>query len=211
MVKMVIFGGAIIASLIIGGVLEVKVHPEELSKTPGRVLALVTRPETVARARATFTDFKRRAEQAVTKDEQKRLQLSLGYVKSDAERLQQLSAEKYANGQIILPQAELLDKSVQRLKEQMGKAPIETLLAVKNNSRDSLARAEEALKKLQEQRDKYEALKDRLTSVTKSLEASFKELFASSGRPIKEGEVAGLQDMKPSPSATPTKTIPLNF
>ena len=213
MVKQIIIGGLIVAILVIGGVLEVKVHPEQLSQVPGRVMTFVGKPETASMARALVTDLKRRGEQLIIRDEAKRTELALLYVEQDAKRLDELTKEETTGAEVVLPQAELLQKSMLRLQAQLDKAPVDTLVTLRTKSRETLETAQHVLGTLEKQRERYAVLQERFATVTEAIKASLAALGKSGG----EAEVAGTRDeaeatTTPKPSAESNiNAIPLNF
>lgn len=200
-----------VAALIIGGVLEVRVHPEELSKVPGRVKTFATNPERLGSLKVTFVDLKRSGEQLLTRDETKKLELTLLYVKEDAEQVNESEEPDEDSPAKSLPAAKLLARSLERAETQLKDAPVETLLKMKEKSQESFSAAEEALAKLQERHEKYEKVREQFASTLETLEASFDSIVAIVGTRNKESDVAGTKDEKPTPSPTPSEKIPLNF
>jgi len=211
MIKQILLAGLVVAGLIIGGVLEVQVHPEEISKVPGRVKTFATNPERLGSLKVTFVDLKRSGEQMLTRDDKKKLELTLLYVKQDAEQVNESEEPDEDSPAKALPAAQLLAKSLNRAEAQLESADVETLLAMKEKSQESFSEAEEALSKLQERREKYEEVREQFASTVGTLEKSFDNIVAIVGSKNKESAVAGAKDEVSSPSPTPTATIPLKF
>src|SRR5688572_18231036 len=107
MVKMLLLV-ALVAALVIGGVVEFKVHPDRIGQLPATLMGYVQEPSNIAGWGTTFTDLKRRGEQLFVRDEEKRFELSLGYIKTDAEALQEHIKDTGEYGEQALARAQLL-------------------------------------------------------------------------------------------------------
>lgn len=204
---MLIVIGLAVAALIIGGVLEVKVHPERIAQVPGQVISFATQPTTQARARVLFTDLKRRGEQLIIKDESKRTKLTLLYVSQDSAKLQEMMSS--ADSSALLPQAELLADSITRMNKQLDAASLETVASLKEESREALASAQETLLALQKEKERYEGIQEKFSAVTAQIGESLGGL-----KPVQPGDVAGVQDkLTPTPPGDEPQfnAIPLNF
>lgn len=208
MVKMLIVLGLVVAVLIVGGVLEVQVHPERLGQVPGKVISYVTQPSTQARARVLLTDLKRRGEQLLIKDEAKRTRLALLYVTQDAARLQ----EQLASGDPaqLLPQADLLADSIAGATTKLDRASLETISALKDESREAISAAQESLEALQREQEKYQSVQEKFAAVTAAIREHLEALRPGSLKP----DVAGVKDEPPPtpPGDEPQiNAVPLNF
>lgn len=204
----------LIAILLIGGVIELKIHPDQIRHIPARLFSYVQEPTTVARASTALTDLKRRGEQLIVRDTEKRFELSLGYVKADAEALQKLIAEEGDKGEQALARADLLANSMDRVERQLGDVPVEVLTKFKDTTRESFAQAEASLKSLNEKREAYAALEERFGVITKRLGEQLSSLFAATGKGSEDGDVAGTTSEEPAAgeaSPEPINAIPLNF
>lgn len=207
MIKALLLVAVATGALIVGGVLEVKVHPDRIAQVPSRVIGFATQPSTQARARVLFTDLKRRGEQLIVRDENKRTKLALLYVSQDAAKLREMISS--ADAAVLLPQAELLADSVTRAKDQLGSASLETVSSLKEESREAIGAAEEMFLALQKEQARYESVQDKFSAITAKIGESLATL-----KPERDSDVAGTQD-KPEP--TPTReepqfnAIPLNF
>lgn len=210
MIKFLIIAGLIVGALIIGGVLEVTIHPERLAEVPSRVIGFISEPSTQARARTLLTDLKRRGEQLIIKDEEKRTKLALLYVTQDAAKLQEQVAE--GDPATLLPQAELLAKSLQRAKTQLDSASIETLSSLREESRDAIGTAEATLQTLRQEHARYESIQEKFVSITTAIGENLAALRPSNG--VIEPDVAGIQD-EPTPvpqnNDPQFNAVPLNF
>lgn len=206
MIKILLVLGLAVAALIIGGVLEVKVHPDRITQVPGQVISFATQPTTQARARVLFTDLKRRGEQLIIKDESKRTKLALLYVSQDAAKLQEMMSS--ADAAALLPQAELLANSITRMNKQLDTASLETVASLKDESREALAAAQETLLVLQKEKERYQSVQEKFAAVTAKIGESLGGL-----KPVQSGDVAGAQDEpSPTPSDEPQfNAIPLHF
>lgn len=214
MVKMLLLIASI-AALVIGGVVEFKVHPDRIGQLPATLMGYVQEPSNLAGWGMTFTNLKRQGEQLFVRDEEKRFELSLGYVKTDAEALQEHIKDTGEHGEQALARAQLLAKSMSRVEEQLNDVPVDVLTKFKDTTRESFTLAESSLKSLKEKREAYAALEQRFGTVTEALEEQLAKLFTVAGGGSKEeGEVAGAKD---EPKSTPTSTqseikaVPLNF
>lgn len=207
MLKLLLLLAVVGAVLVMGGVLEVKVHPERFSQVPGAVVAYVSQPSTQAQARVLFTNLKRRGEQLIIKDEEKKTKLALLYVSQDAARLEEILGS--ADADTLLPQAELLADSIKRVKDQLDAASLETVGALKDDSREAISAAEKTFQLLQGEHARYQAVQEKFATITSAIGDSLAAL-----RPNSTGGVAGTQDNAPESTNTDEpqiNAVPLNF
>src|SRR3989338_6531699 len=104
---LVLFVGAIIVVLFLTGVVEVKFNADKTGEVPKLAGSLLKEKSKIERGRTVSVGLKRKVELFIVQDKEKRLVLSLLYVKTDAKRLKTL-IDKKADPQALLPQAELL-------------------------------------------------------------------------------------------------------
>jgi hypothetical protein len=212
---MLLFIAAFIAVLLLTGILEIKFQPQKYIDIPNIANSVVKEKTTVEKGRAYMVGVKRKVELFVIQDKEKRLVLSLLYVKTDAERLKEL-IEKQTTAPALLPQAELLVNSIDLVRKNAEKAPVEVVADMKSESAKSFTLAQEALGSLQDQYEQFEKIHSEFNRLTKSLEDQIGQLGLEDS-PSQE-DVAGTQDEKTNASseddATKTQkdaTIPLKF
>lgn len=188
MIKAILLIGVLVAVLMVGGVLEVRIHLDKIADVPGALIAFVSKPTTQAKARVLFTNIKRKGEQLIVRDEEKKTKLALLYVKQDSAKLQEMVGT--AEPEALLPQAQLLADSMARVKTQLDAVSLDTLGALKDESREALGAAEETLKQLDRERERYTAVQERFSSITVAIENSLSQLKST-------------QPGSPSPTPTP--------
>lgn len=186
--------------LVMTGMIEITLHTDRLGQVPGKIQQFVTQPGTWEKARVLFARGKRAIEQMMAKDPQRKLELTLLYVKEDAGRLNDLIEKKPDTPEAIVPQAELLVDSMKALQEKSAKASLETITQLQDKSREAFTAATQALEHLKTVHSAYEAIRERLTSTTKTLEEQIKEFVLP--------KASTIVSPKPTPSPTP---IPLRF
>ncbi|PIT97985.1 MAG: hypothetical protein COT71_03080 [Candidatus Andersenbacteria bacterium CG10_big_fil_rev_8_21_14_0_10_54_11] len=161
---------AALGGLIYFDILEVNVHvPESGGNLAGTANTILRDKATLEKGRTYITDLKRKGELIFIRDKEKRLVLSLLYVKNDAARLKELIADK-TSPEGLLPQAELLVNSLNRVRNTAEKAPVEVVASLKDESAAAFATAAEALGNLKEQSAEYEAIREEFNRLTSSLE-----------------------------------------
>ncbi len=200
MIKAILLIGVLVAVLMVGGVLEVRIHLDRIADVPGALIAFVSKPTTQAKARVLYTNIKRKGEQLIVRDEEKKTKLALLYVKQDSARLQEMVGT--AESEALLPQAQLLADSMARVKTQLETVSLDTLGALKDDSREALAAAEETLKQLDHERERYTAVQEKFSSITVAIENSLSELKSTQpDNPLPT----------PSPSGETQSGTPLTF
>lgn len=213
----VIVIAAVVAVLVLNGTLEVKVHPEKIADLPGIVTKSLADGGLPSMAKLQAIRLKRKGEMFFLEDPDKRLELVLGYVESDAVKLRD-SIENGDHPKVVAPKAQLLSDSVGQVKALAGEATEGGLASLKEKTILALSEASAALGELQKLQEQLEENTARLTTITESLGSELEhlgELQANFG----EGDVAGTQDggEKPlNPASTespapPASTIPLQF
>lgn len=192
-----VIAAGVIATLMIGNVVEVSWHPEHVVEIPGNIAVLVTDSRLLGANGSKLTEFKRRAEQLLVHDKDRQLEIALLYVKTDANTLQQLLAKKdTVDPKQITAAAELLEKSITRLQEISGQVSPEKLAQFQRQSSEVLAAAGQAITSLQ--------TNPQLTWLVQSIAEKIAELKPA-------GEVAGSHNVEPTPNPSAVETIPLKF
>lgn len=202
-VKLLIASVIALAILIGGGVVEVKVHPEEIGQVPTKLMALASNQATIEQVRTTAVTWKRQAEQSITKDDGDKFKIALANMQSDAKRLQELTDKPNLAPEAIMPQATLLNDSVERVRTLGAKVPVTDLTAAHDSSRDAFTRVQDVLAKLQDVRNEHPELQAQFERITSSLATNVAQYTGHN--PL--GEVAGTQDKAPTTSTTPAPTV----
>lgn len=206
MFKIKIFSLLIIAALValtIGGVLEIKVHPEKVSGIPGKISSLVKDKSTLEKGIVYATGLKRRGEQFIIQDKEKRLELALLYVSTDAARLRELLNKPANSPETFLPRAELLIASLEQVRMRAEETPVEVVASLRKESAKSFQSARQALGQLQELHDEYANIQKEFVRLTESLEKQIGNLNPEEQSEEKES-VAGTKD-EPEASKIPLK------
>lgn len=197
-----------IGILIFTGVLEVKVHPEQLANVFPALAGAGNDNALVEKARVQTTTLKRQAEQLIIQDDEKKLELAVVYVQEDAQRLQELMAEDRDNPTNLMPQAKLLLASIERVRSQAQEAPVKVVADLKSESKEAFTQAHEAYASLKELRSEYAPLEEEFTRLTRSLEEQVGTLTTSEND---DGVVAGEQTKQTETIMDEQPPIPLKF
>lgn len=191
---------------VVGGVIEVKFHPDQLAALPGRLTRIVQDKAWFDRGLILGINLKRKAEFWLIRDEDQRLELAIDYVEKDAERVDKLLEEKQPLDAIV-PSAEMLMMSVERAGEAIIAARADSLADWQEETKVAFAAAGATAQRLKEAHADYQALGEKFAAAVTKLE----EHVGSLAREKSSGDVAGTKD---APDATPASTIPaiqLNF
>lgn len=206
MFKIKIFSLLIVAALValmFGGVLEIKVHPEKISGVPDKISALIKDKGALEKGRVYITHLKRRGEQFIIQDQEKRLELALLYVSTDAARLRELLNKSENSPENFLPRAELLIASLEQVRMRAEETPVEVVASLKQESAKSFQLARQALGQLQELHNEYTNIQEEFARLTESLEKQIGDLGLEEQSEEKES-VAGAKD-EPEASKIPLK------
>lgn len=166
--------GALVA-LIATGVIEVKLHPKKITDIPRQATSLIKNKSAFEKARAYLVGLKRRGEQFIIQDKEKRLELALLYVKKDAARLNDLIKNEQAAAS-LLPAADTLINSLDQVRVNAEKAPVDVVASLKKDSQQAFTSAQKALGNLKELHEEYETIHEEFTRLTKALEQQIGEL-----------------------------------
>lgn len=164
-----------IAALIVSGVLEVKIHPDKIAGISKNTLGLFKDQSMIEKSRAFFVKIKRRGEQFIIRDKEKRLELALLYVEKDAERLNTLIKED-KEASYLLPSSQSLIASLNLVRSTAEEAPVEVVASLKDKSQKAFSSAQETLGELKDIHEQYEAIQEEFTRLTESLEKQIGEL-----------------------------------
>lgn len=203
-VLLVILAG-IIAVLVIGGVLEIKVHPENLSRVPGAIMQYFKDYQIMEQGRVLFIRTKRFVESYIIRDPEQQRKVALAYAKADAERLKQLIEQGKTSPQDLEPQIKLLANSLEKVKTVADNLSGEKLIEFQKEAGDTLKNVQENLAALKKLQAAYEQSRDRFASLAKSLEDGLARV--NLGLTTKPAA-------SPRPSSNPTTSstpIPLQF
>lgn len=197
---------------MLGGVIDVQFHPERLKDTPARVLALgqgVAVPENL---RTQAITFKRQAEQAVLKDDHRRYQIALTYIKEDTERLSRLAQAKDSDSEKLAAQTRLLSQSLEGLQALSEKIPLDVLTGLKPEVGTTLSQAKNSLQALSGFAANLNDIREKLARTSEFLQTQIGKFDGVGDNTT--GIVAGTQS-EPGPDsknpASPASAIPLRF
>jgi len=159
----------IVAALVVGGVLEITVHPEAAASLPQQITGLVGGASGAESTRAWLTGVKRKGEQWIIQDDSQKLSIATGYIASDADRLLGLMQDKPADASTVLPQAELLLKSIEQARDVIETAEVGAIAEAREDAHSALVAASQALDRLKELEAEQEALHERFNRTTSAL------------------------------------------
>ncbi|MFH1353712.1 MAG: hypothetical protein ABIH36_00300 [bacterium] len=197
-----IFVGLAIIAAVIGDVIEVKINPENFSSIPDKASSLFKDKSALEKGRTYAVRLKRKGEQFVIQDKEKRLEISLLYVSNDATRLRELLNDPKSKPETFLPQAELLIDSLEQVRTRAEEAPVEVVASLKQKSEESFKLAQQTLGQLQELHKEYDNVQREFVRLTESLEKQIGDLKLE-----EEESVAGTKDE----SEPEVSKIPLKF
>lgn len=204
LVLLIILAG-VIAALVIGGVLEIKFHPENLSRVPGAIMQYFKDYQIIEQGRVLFTRTKRFVEGYLIRDPEQQRKVALQYAKADAERLKQLIEQGKTLPQDLEPQTKLLASSLEKVKSIADNLTGEKLIEFQKEAGDTLKNVQENLAALQKLQAAYEQSRDRFASLAKSLQDGLARVnLGLTSKP----NPSPTPSSKPSSSSTP---IPLQF
>jgi hypothetical protein len=156
------------AVLVLTGAIEVKVNMNRLMALPREGARLVEDGSFLEQGRVYGTKIKRSLEQSFVKDDHRRAEMALLYVKSDIARVNEL-LEKYPDQPSkVLPQLGLLTESVKRLQNFKDEQPNSWLAA---DTQKVLAEAAAVQEKLRAKQKELSESQENFTKATESFEA----------------------------------------
>ena len=208
-----LFIAALVSVLFLTGIVEVQFHPQKYVDIPEIANNIISEKTTLEKGRTYTVSIKRKAELFIVQDKEKKLVLSLLDVKTDAERLKEL-INREVTAPALLPQAELLVSSIDLVRKNAEKAPVEVVASLKEESSKSFSIAQEALSGLQGQYEQFATIHAEFTRLTESLESQIGQLGLNANQPASDQPetVAGAVDEADAGTQTaPTNTIPLKF
>lgn len=196
---LIVLGGGL-AALLLGGVIEVRFHPEKIADVPGAVASAARDGSLYEKARVQAVSLKRTAEGWLIKDDQQRLTVALGNVERDSQRLKALS-ERGAKDGALAAQSGLLEKSFDHLSEVSQSVSLDDLVSLKDKVAEAVHNAQATLNAITEWQSRFTKLAETFESAKQALEHQVGQF----------GDVAGTST---SPTPTPensSSAIPLKF
>jgi len=185
---------AVIAGFIWSGIVEININkPTQYTDFSGATNTIVKEKATYEKGRTYTVGLKRKAESLVVRNKEKRLVLSLLYVRTDAARLQKL-IDNGSSPATLLPQAQLLISSIEQVRTNAEKAPVKVVARMKKDSAQTFTAAQQALGGLQEQREEFDTIHDEFSRLTGSLEQQIGELDLGSDETKSKEDIAGTSD-----------------
>lgn len=203
-VLLIILAG-VIAALVIGGVLEIKFYPENISRVPGAIAQYFKDYQIIEQGRVLFIRAKRFVEGYIIRDPEQQRKVALQYAKVDAERLKQLIEQGKIFPQDLEPQTKLLVSSLEKVKGIADNLSGDKLIEFQKDAGDTLKNVQENMAALQKLQAAYEQSRDRFASLAQSL--------ADGLAKVNLGLIAK-PDTSPTPSSKPSfsnSPIPLQF
>jgi hypothetical protein len=159
-----------LAALILGGALEVRFHPDKLSNIPQQLSALTKDQSAVTKSKLALIKLKRSGEWLVFRDKEKRLEIAVLNVGEDAGRLQEALAGADSNPDQLLPYAQLLLDSIEKVRGAAQEAPASAVASMKEESTEAFLDARAALGQLQDVHEEYQTINEEFSRLTKALE-----------------------------------------
>lgn len=199
----------VVAALTIGGVLEIKVHPENIGRVPGAIMQYFKDYQIMEQGRVLFTRAKRFVEGYIIRDPEQQRKVALQYAKTDAERLKQLIEQGKTLPQDLEPQTKLLASSLEKVKGIADNLSGDKLIEFQKEAGETLKNVQENLAALQKLQAAYEQSRDRFASLSKSLEDGLAKVNLGL---IAKPSSSTSPSPPPAGAATPSGTpIPLQF
>jgi len=174
----------LVVLLAVSGVVEVKVNASKFEGAPARIKSVVMDKVATNKVKAWLVNVKRDGEQWLIKDEQKKFELALLYVEQDVEALKQMVDDESFDGEAVVVQAELLEKSVNRVKSVAETVSVEVMAGAKDSSKETFGLVSDMLKQVVELVEDEEELPASVIALKEAL-VSEEGLFT-----VKEGEEA---------------------
>ena len=207
---LIIIGLGLIATLVLGNVVEIKFHPDKIKQVPSAVKSAAQDGSAFEKVRALAIRAKRTGEQWIIRDDRQRFEISLLYVQVDSTRLLELlETEGSWDPNKLLSQAKLLTESLERVYKQSESVPVDALASLKEESQLALNNSQASLDQLKEFQTDYEDLQAQLAQTTDSLEKQIGK-FDLAASQKDEGDVAGTKDSENNESSS-EEPIPLKF
>lgn len=200
-------GAGAIAILFLSGVLKVEFQPEMISEVPGTIRGIISDGSLLTSGKNQIISWKRKGELYLADSAMNKMELAMKYTEVDTANLTE-SLEQRKEPDVIIPNAELLLKSVAQMREFAGQLSDEELVALQDQARLITDNTGTVLAQLQAVQKDYAEYEERLANVTSSLQESL------GGTQQSAGEVAGTKDQEEQseqPEASPTPEIPLRF
>lgn len=205
---LLILAAGVIAALLLGGAVEVKIHPEKLASVPAAIAKSAKEGGLLTATKTKATISKRTVEQYVLDSEKQKFEVALQYVKEDSEKLNKLiEGEGSWDSDKVVTQATLLEDSLERIDEQSQEVPMDTLAEFKDKSEESLKTAQATLAKLEEFQNEYEDAKEKLASITQTLKDQLEKFDLTP----EDADIAGAQDEAEENQESEPTDIPLKF
>lgn len=164
------------------GVVEVQLHPDKLSSAPGDLTRFVSNGVLLEKARSVGISAKRAVELYSAQEENQKLEVAVGFVREDATRLEEMVEDK-PNIEKLVPQTEMLAKSIKRSRELAQDVSEGDLAELRVISEEAFGYAGSAFGKLAAFQKELQTSSDTLTKILEDVVP-----------PEEEGEVAGAQD-----------------
>jgi len=200
-----------VAALIIGGVLEVKVHPDKLAQTPAAVKKYLTDRGTLALVGVQATRVKRKVEGYIMSDPDQKFSVAVKYVQSDTAKMVD-QMESGDEPRAILLQAQLVRDSLKTMSDQLNEAAEENREQWEVEATDSITQAKYALGELQKLQEKYESYNESLATVSGDLDGILSGLdTGGTGEPDVAGATDEEQPLPQNSGGSAESPIPLRF
>lgn len=188
---LVLAAGVVAAFLIWTGAIEVKLNNDKLASAPLAAKQMATDKTLYQQAGIFATKYKREFEQYLVKDDDKKLELALEYVKTDSESLSKLINNK-ADAKLLAQEAELLSASLEKSKGLMDKVSIDTVANIRDVARGSFTQARSALTAVQDRLAQNKESNGKLEQTVAALEKQVGEIKGFGDA----GIVAGTREQK---------------
>lgn len=192
-----------------GGVLEVNVHTDKVGDVPGSVFETAFSRPLYEKGRSTVVSGKRKVELFFADKDEQKMEVILGFVEKDTDRLQQMM-EIGRSAAEVKPQAELLVASLRQARVQSWELSDGELADLSDNVKNVMSAAVGVFNAIDTYYSEIDQ-KEELASVTSALD---EELGTVIAQEESDAQVAGTTDDKSDKQAesTPaTSPIPLKF
>lgn len=203
-INVIIVIGVIII-LILSGVLEVKFHPDKLKDVPVFLEKVIPKGAAMEKIRVGAVRLKRRGEEYIIKDRDRQLEVKLGYISTDAVRLQDALLSDKPLSEAIVPQGQLVVDDLKEVTRRAESTSLNKIEELKDISAKAFKDADEVYKILKKRVGEEEGVSPRIKELLTALEDQLKAFNLARG-PSSDSAVPIITTFPTSvPSAVPLK------
>ena len=189
-------------------VVEVKINTDKATELLSAVTQSVGKPGVIESVLATSTNYWRDFEYKTSKGEEVKMNKAFEYASADITYIQ----DAITRGQqsALVPRLNLLVQSLERIRAQAEKVPIEYLADIKEKSRTTFSDANDLIAQVKEKEIDISTVEEKLAKVVSGVEGQLGPLEATSVPAVAGTSNSKEEEATTTPSPTPT-VAPLRF